>query len=82
MEDNLLYQYEMPLFKKHSYIGSRVASIGGIFPNTGEITILCKNKNKKFNMGYFSDWNEEKKCHNEYEYEYEYCPLCGEKLEK
>jgi len=76
--DNLLYlsyQFEMPLFKKHSCVDSRAYIRGGIFPNAGEITILCKNKNRKFNMGYYSYLNK-------MEYEYTYCPLCGELLEK
>lgn len=81
-ESCLLYQYEVPMFKKHTLIDSQTAMMGGRFPSYGYVTILCKNTNKPFNMGYSSQWNEEKSCYDEYEYEYKYCPKCGKLLIK
>ena len=72
---------EQELFLDHTFVKSEPYFISGQFGSAGTLFIMCKNKKVMFKMGFNSTpFDSENKQHNIYEYNY--CPICGQKLEK
>ena len=70
---------EQELFVDHSIVKSEPYFISGQFGSAGTLFIVCKNRKVMFKMGYNTTPLDEG---NNSIYEYNYCPVCGQKLEK
>ena len=72
---------EQEIFLDHTLVKSEPYFISGAFGSAGTLFVMCKNRKAMFKMGYntvpFDDENNKKSI-----YEYNYCPICGQKLEK